>query len=70
MVRLRFIVTILTISVVLILAVYLRNSGDRLYNQIESEQRRQNRLKLQLRQKQLRLEGLINPARLSESLSK
>jgi hypothetical protein len=70
MVRLRFIFASLVISIVLILTVYVRNYGDRLYNQITSAQTKQNRLKQQLRQKQLRLEGYINPAKLSESLSK
>lgn len=66
----RFIFAIFTVSVLLILAVYLRNSCDRTCHLVYSAQILQNRLTKQLSRKQLQLEGYMNPAALSQTLQR
>ena len=55
-------------AAVLIVAVYLRGSNNRIFYRLRIHQAEQARLKQELWQKQLRLESLINPAAISESL--
>jgi len=54
---------------VLILAVHLRITNDRLFYRLCRLRAEQQRLKQQLFEKQLQLESLINPAAVSELLS-
>jgi hypothetical protein len=58
----RFIFTILTVALLLIVTVYLRNRCDRICHLANMAAAQQNRLKQQLQQKQLRLESYMNPA--------
>jgi hypothetical protein len=65
----RFILSIFTIAVVLILTVNLRNRCDRMCHLINSVNAQQNRLKQELWRKQLQLESYMNPTEVSKSLS-
>ena len=65
----RFIFTIFVIAILLISAVYLRNHCDRTCYLINSVSAQQSRLKQELWQKQLRLEGYLNPTSVLNSLS-
>jgi hypothetical protein len=65
----RFIFTIFVIAVLLISAVHLRNQCDRICYLIYSVSAQQGRLKQELWQKQLRLEGYLNPTSVLNSLS-
>lgn len=53
-------------TAVLIFTVYIRGAQRRVFYEICAVRRQQHLLKQQLWQKQLRLEGSINPAALSE----
>jgi hypothetical protein len=64
----RFIFTIFIIAVLLISAVHLRNYCDRTCYLIYSVNAEQSRLKQQLWQKQLRLEGYLNPTSVNNTL--
>ncbi len=66
--RLIFVVFLLTI--VLIGTVYLRASASRVFYQWRRAQVAQNNLKLQLGNKQLKLEHLLNPSVISEQIEK
>lgn len=66
--RLRYIIFFLTAS--LILTIHLRASASRLFHRARLAQVRQDQLTQQLWKKQLELEGLIQPQRILESLSK
>ncbi len=66
--RLIFVVFLLTI--VLIGTVYLRVSASRVFYRWRRAQVAQNNLKLQLGDKQLKLEHLLNPSVISEQIEK
>ncbi|MCK5473477.1 MAG: hypothetical protein KAI59_05545 [Planctomycetes bacterium] len=68
--RFRFIFVVFCITTVLIFTVYLRSSDKRIFYQLCKNKAEQSRLKQQLWQKQLRLENLINPAAVSEQVSR
>ena len=57
----RFVFATFCFTAILILAVYLRSSNNRVFYRLWSDGVKQNRLERELRQKQLRLENLINP---------
>ena len=65
--RLRFILVTFFIVAALVFAVYIRDANNRLFYKIRSTYVKQNRLKQQFWQKQLQLENLLNPAKISES---
>jgi len=65
----RFIFVIFSIAVVLILAVHLRSRCDRICHLVNSVDAQQNRLRQQLRQKQLRLESCMNPAAVRQQMT-
>lgn len=64
----RFVFVIFTFTAVLIFAVYLRNTNDRIFYERCACNAEMSRLKQELGTKQLILEGLINPAAISERL--
>ncbi|MHC4843000.1 MAG: hypothetical protein ACYTFM_02565 [Planctomycetota bacterium] len=66
--RFYFVYIICFCTAVLIFTVYLRGAERRIFYEICSVQRQQHLLKQQLWQKQLQLEGSINPAAISERL--
>jgi hypothetical protein len=63
-----FVFVILYFTGVLLLAVSLRNADHRNFYRLCTLNAEQNRLKQELWHKQLRLEGLINPAAISRRL--
>ena len=65
--RIRFLIFFLTAA--LILTIHLRMSASRLFNQYRLAEVQQDRLKQQLWQKQLELEGLIQPRQVQRQLS-
>ena len=67
-VRFWFVFVIFYSTAVLIFAVYLRGTSNRLFYQICRLRIEQNRLQQQLASKQLELENLINPAAVFERL--
>jgi len=69
MIGFRFIFAVFTLTILLTLAVYIRTSTDRICYEIASSEVQQNRLRQQLRQKQLQFEACINPTALLKSLS-
>lgn len=68
--RSRLIFVVFYFTVVLIGAVHLRGSARRVYNQWCIANVAQNNLKLQLGDKQLKLEYLLNPSVISEQIEK
>lgn len=64
----RFFFVVFYVVAILILTVYLYNVNDRIFYRICTQDTEQSRLKQQLWQKQLQLEGIINPAALSQRL--
>ena len=64
--RFHFVFIIFCITVVLIVTVYIRNAENQQFYKICEIRAEQSRVGEQLCQKQLRLEGLLNPAVLSE----
>ncbi|MCK5225556.1 MAG: hypothetical protein KAQ89_02455 [Planctomycetes bacterium] len=68
--RFCFIFVVFCITTVLIFTVYLRSSDKRIFYQLCKNKAEQSRLKQQLWQRQLRLENLINPAAVSEQVSR
>jgi hypothetical protein len=66
----RFFFVIFYVVAILIITVYLHSVNDRIFYRLSAQDIEQNRLKQQLWQKQLQLEGLINPAALSQRLDK
>jgi hypothetical protein len=64
----RLVFVVLYATAVLIFAVYLRDANNRLFYRLWTIRSEQSRLEQQLRQKQLQLEMLINPAAVSERL--
>ena len=67
--RFRFVFVVFYFTAVLIFAVYLRSANNRIFNKLSTISIEQGRLEQQLRQKQLQLENLINPAAVSERLN-
>jgi len=66
--RFYFVLIIFYLAAVLIAAVYLRSANNRIFYKLSAYQSEQNRMKQQLWQKQLQLEGLLNPASISKQL--
>ena len=66
----RFVFVTFIFTAVLIFAVYLRNANNRIFYQLCNISTEQGRLKQELGGKQLQLEGLINPAAISQYLDK
>jgi cytochrome c-type biogenesis protein CcmE len=64
----RFFFVVFYVVAVLIFTVYLHRVNDRIFYRLCAEDIEQNQLKQQLWQKQLQVEGLINPAALSQRL--
>jgi len=67
--RFCFVFVIFYFTAVLILTVYLRSAGNRIFYKLCTVDAKQSRLKQQLWQRQLQLESLINPAAISERLN-
>ncbi len=67
--RFRFVFVVFYFTAVLIFAVYLRSANNRIFNKLCAIDNEQERLEQQLRQKQLQLENLINPAAVSQRLN-
>jgi len=64
----RFVLVVFYFTAVLIFAVYLRGANNRIFYELCAREAKQGRLKQQLGTKQLMLEGLINPAAISQRL--
>ena len=62
----RFVFVVFCFTAVLIFAVYLRNANDRIFNELCACDADMSRLKQELGTKQLLLEGMINPAAISQ----
>jgi hypothetical protein len=67
MIGIRFIFTVLTVTTLLIISVFLRTDCDRACYEISSARLQADRLKQQLRQKQLLLENYISPPSLIQN---
>ena len=63
-----FVFVIFCFTAVLIFTVYLRGANNHIFYTLCTYTAEQSRLKQQLGNKQLRLEGLINPAAVSQRL--
>jgi hypothetical protein len=66
--RFCFVFVVFYFAVVLILTVSLRSADNRIFYKLCTYKTEQSRLKQKLWQKQLRLEGLINPVAVSQRL--
>jgi len=66
--RFCLVIVIFYFTAILICTVYLRNSNNRVFYQIYKVNTEQERLRQQLRQKQLQLEVIINPAAVRQRL--
>ena len=66
--RFRFLFVVFYFTAILILTVYLRSANNRQFHRLCVARAEQSRLRQELAQKQLQLEGLINPAAISERL--
>jgi hypothetical protein len=66
--RLRFALVIFFFAATLILGVYLHSDDHRVFYTLRRYKIEQIRLQQELRQKQLRVEALTNPASVSERL--
>jgi hypothetical protein len=64
--RVFFVFVIFCFTAILVFAVYLRSANDRIYYELCTGRSRQNRLKQELGTKQLIVEGMINPAAVSQ----
>jgi len=62
----RFVFVVLYLTAVLIISVYLRCIDHRNFYKVCRYQAERGRLKQQLMSKQLRLEGLLNPAAIAQ----
>ncbi len=65
----RFVFAVLCLTAVLIFAVYLRDANNRIFYELCIYRAELNQLKQELGAKQLRLEGIINPAAISQRLN-
>jgi hypothetical protein len=68
--RFCLVLVIFFFTATLISAVYLSDTRSRVFYQVRRCQSEQGRLQQELWQKQLRVEGLINPASISERLGR
>jgi hypothetical protein len=66
----RFVFVVFCFTAVLIVAVYMRSVNNRLFYQLCQCNAERDQLKQDLGAKQLRLESLINPASLSQRVSR
>jgi hypothetical protein len=66
--RFCFVFVVFYLTAVLILTVSLRSADNRIFYKLCMYKAEQNQLKQELWQKQLRLEGLINPVAVSQHL--
>ena len=64
----RFVFVVFYLAAVLIFTVYLHNANNRTFYKVCAHNVEHDRLKQKLWQKQLELEGLINPAAISQRL--
>jgi hypothetical protein len=64
--RVCFVFVIFCFTAILVFAVYLRSANDRVYYELCTSRSMQNQLKQQLGTKQLIVEGMINPAAVSQ----
>ncbi len=64
--RLYFVFVVFYFTAVLVFAVYLRSANNRIFYELCTCRVEQSRLKQELGTKQLLLEGLINPAAVSQ----
>lgn len=67
--QLRFVFVVFYLVSVLLFTTYLRSANNRIFYKLCVLNTEQSRLKQQLGNKQLELEGLINPAAISQRLS-
>ena len=65
----RFVFVVFCFTAVLIFAVYLRSANNRVFYELCTRNAEQSRLRQELGTKQLLLEGLINPAAISQRLN-
>lgn len=65
----RFVLVVFYFTAVLIFAVYLRGDNNRIFYELCAYEAKQGRLKQELGTKQLMLEGLINPAAISQRIA-
>ena len=68
MIGFRFIFTVFVVTILLVLSVYIRTSTDGMCYETAAAQIKENRLRQQLRQKQLQHESYISPATLSKGV--
>ena len=68
--RFCLVLVVLSFTAILISAVYLSGASRGVFYQLRLCQNEQGRLQQELWQKQLRVEGLINPASISERLGR
>ncbi len=66
--RFRFVFVVFRFTAVLLLTVYLRSAGNRIFYEFCAVNAEQRQLRQQLGSKQLQLESLINPAAVSQQL--
>jgi hypothetical protein len=66
--RPRLIFVVFYLTSILIATVYIRNASSRVFYTFRRTLVSQNRLKQQLRQKQIEFESMINPAAISQRL--
>lgn len=66
--RFRFVYAVFCFTAILIFAVYLRNANNRIFYQLCVQRVEQKELNDELRRKELRLQGMINPTAVSERL--
>jgi len=64
----RFVFVVFCFTAVLIFAVYLRSANNRIFYELCAYNAEMSRFKQELGTKQLLLEGLINPAAISQRL--
>lgn len=64
----RFIFVIVALTVVLVFAVHVRVTSSRVFYKFQLAHTKHNTLNAELKQKQLRLEAMINPAAVSKKL--
>lgn len=66
--RFRFVFVTFYIAALLIFTVYLRSTNNRIFYKLSVTYAEQDHLKQQLWRKQLRLEGIVNPAAIEQRL--
>jgi len=69
MVRFRFVFVVFCVTILLLVAVFLRSSNDRMFYNLCRQQAQQKRLKQQLWQKELQVQMRLNPSEISQHLS-